>query len=107
MELFNVTKNRYFLAVQILINRIYSGEKMTCAQFDEQLSLLSGDTDRASLNFCGVLKKDMDIFDFSDNEHVRLKISGKSMAGRGAFRPALPPVFQRGTHLSHAWCPER
>ncbi len=75
MELFNVTKNRYFLAVQILINRIYSGEKMTCAQFDEQLSLLSGDTDRASLNFCGVLKNDMDIFDFSDNEQVRLRIN--------------------------------
>ena len=73
MELFNVTKNRYFLAVQILINRIYSGEKMTCAQFDEQLRRFSGDTDMASLNFCGVLKNDIDIFDFSDRDHVKLR----------------------------------
>lgn len=79
MELFNVTKNRYFLAVQILINRIYNGNKYTSTQFDEQLSQLSGDIDKASLNFCEkILKKNIiDIFDFSDLNHVRLKINSR------------------------------
>lgn len=75
MELFNVTKNRYFLAVQQLINRIYNGEVITDLQFEEQLIQLAGDIDRASLNFCGLLKKDIEIFDFSDCKHIKLNIN--------------------------------
>lgn len=80
MELFNVTKNRYFLAVQVLIDRIYNGAKMTMAEFDEQLRLLSGDSDTVSLNFReNVLKKGIiDIFDFSDRSHVKLRINSRA-----------------------------
>lgn len=85
MELFNITKNRYFLAVQILINRIYSKEITTVDQFDEQLSTLLGEFNKASRKFCdNVLKNNdenndennhIDIFDFSDKQQVKLMIN--------------------------------
>lgn len=75
MELFNVTKNRYFIAVQIMINRIRNGETITVNDFSEQLSGLAGDTDMASLGLLlKIQNNDIDIFDFSDKYRVRLRL---------------------------------
>lgn len=75
MELFNVTKNRYFIAVQMMINRIKSGEKITVRDFPEQLSRLSGDVDKASLDFLSrIQNNDIEIFDFSDKDQVKLRL---------------------------------
>lgn len=75
MELFNVTKNRYFIAVQMMINRIKSGEKITVKDFPEQLSRLSGDIDKASLDFLNKIQNsDIEIFDFFDKDQVKLKL---------------------------------
>lgn len=80
MELFNDTKNRYFLAIQLLTYRIfYGGKNVGAYELCDALTELAKDTSETGPELVtDVIDSDL-IFDTSDKSRVRLSIDAPAM----------------------------
>ena len=104
MDLFNETKNRYFRAAQIMINRIHNGEAISKNEFYNSMKELTKDEVFASVNFRDKELRDggIDIFDFgnkdsenSDNDKEKSSEDNRVKLKKDAAVPVLPCTAEK------------